>query len=90
MKPALFLLLLLNSQFLSGMDTSTPSLPPSLNTTQSTIIPDPIDLEKQDHHHHHRRDSHFKIKMAAVTTVATALIGAGVTLAIHYSKCQNP
>ncbi len=69
------------------------------NSSTATVIPTmhestlSHDVESgrlpSDHDHHRRRHSRFKIKMAAVTTITTALIGAGLTLGIRYIKCQQ-
>ncbi len=89
MRHAIFLAVSLVSP-LYCLDTGSTSLG---NSSTITTIPQPHDLESghvhSEHDHHHRRQSHFKIKMAAVTTLGTGLIAAGVTLGLHYMKCNQ-
>lgn len=95
MRHTLFLGLVLISP-IYGADSASRSLEHSSTATVIPVLQQATfsqDVEAarlpSDHEHHRRRHSRFKIKMAAVTTVTTALIGAGLTLGIRYIKCQD-
>lgn len=94
MRHTIFMALVLISP-LYGLDSGSRSLGSStaitiIPTMQEATLSHDVEAVRttSDHEHHHRHQSHFKLKMAALTTISTAIIAAAVTLGIHFSNCQ--